>query len=293
MSRFCWAVIAVFVIGMPTIQAQTKLAWKFKEGDTFYVEDVMEAKQTVAILGKDIKEAAKTTKVLRFHVKKVADNEVTVEQTMISIEKKNQGGLPTPQDKFVEKLQGASFVFTMRDGKVTKLDGYDEFIKKATDDDVTAKLLKTILSKETITQGIETTFGSLPKTAVKAGDEWTSETKTSMGPLGTFANKLKFKVQEEQKDGVAITSQGTATYTAPKDGVLGGVLKIVKGNLKAETLTGSMVFDADKGRLVRSESTMKMAGALTVEVMGNELEMSLSVEQTSKARVLDKNPKTP
>lgn len=293
MSRFCWAVFALFVIGTPTIQAQTKLAWKFKEGDTFYIEDVSEAKQTIAFLGKDIKESAKTTTVLRFLVKKVADNEATLEQTMISIEKRNQGGIPLPQDKLAEKLQGVSFVFTMRDGKVTKLDGFDQFIKKATDDDATAKLLRTILSKESFTQGIETTFGSLPTTAVKTGDEWTSETNTSMGPLGAFANKLKFKVQEEQKEGVTITSQGTATYSPSKDGAIGGVIKVVKGNLKTETLKGNMVFDADKGRLVRSESTMKMAGSLIVELMGNELEMELSIEQTSKARLLDKNPKTP
>ena len=38
--------------------------------------------------------------------------------------------------------------------------------------------------------------------------------------------------------------------------MFGGVLKIVKGNLKTENAKGTMVFDAERGRLVRASFSM-------------------------------------
>jgi hypothetical protein len=50
------------------------------------------------------------------------------------------------------------------------------------------------------------------------------------------------------------------------------------------------VFDAEKGRLVRSNMATTFRGSLTLDVMGNQLEMDMMMEMNGTARVHSKNP---
>ena len=60
--------------------------------------------------------------------------------------------------------------------------------------------------------------------------------------------------------------------------------------MKADKASGSLTFDASKGRLVRTEQSTKMKGSLTFEVAGNSTTLTLEMTQTAKSRVLDKSP---
>ena len=121
---------------------------------------------------------------------------------------------------------------------------------------------------------------------------WSQESNVPFGPLGAFKTVKDLTYKEKDKDGALIIYKSKMTYVPPKgEGAFGGILKIVKGNIKSDNAKGSLVFDPEKGRLVRAASTMLARGTMTVEVMGNQLELDVSVDQATTTRVLTKNPK--
>jgi len=288
------ALLALAGLGLPA-GAQTTLEWKFKEGDKFYVEDVSDMKQALSVIGKDINQKTKITTVNSYTVKQVSGKTVRLEQKTESVDVSSSGdGVGGQLEKIMEKLQGAVFTVTLTEGKVTKFEGYDDFIKKVSDgDELAAKFGKTLLSEDLMKKTIELTFGNLPDKAVKAGDTWSKDALIPFGELGDFKSSNNYTFKERDKDGVVLTYKGTMTYLPPKGpGAFGGLLKIVKGKMKSDNVAGTLVFDADKGRLVRATSTMAVRGSLTVEIMGNQIEMDIRVDQSTKTRVLTKNPKS-
>ena len=96
-------------------------------------------------------------------------------------------GLGGQMDKVMEKLQGATFQFTLKNGKVTKLKGYDDFIKKLADgDEMAGKFAKMLMSEQTVKKGIDDLFGGLPgNTRTKQpGRHLVGECDHSVWPVG-------------------------------------------------------------------------------------------------------------
>jgi len=295
LRRACGLALLVLAgLGLPA-RAQTTLEWKFKEGDKFYVEEVSDMKQSLSVIGKDINQKTKITTVVSYAVKQVAGKTVRLEQKTESVSVNSSGdGVGGQLEKIMEKLQGAAFTVTLTDGKVTKFEGYEDFIKKVADgDELAAKFGKTLLSEDLMKKTIELTFGNLPDKAVKVGDTWSKAATIPFGELGDFKSDNEYTFKERDKDGAVLTYKGTMSYLPPKGpGAFGGLLKIVKGKMKSDNAKGTIVFDAEKGRLVRATSSMSVRGSLTVEVMGNQIEMDIRVDQSTSSRVLTKNPKS-
>src|SRR5262249_51794720 len=131
-----WA-LALVLSGM-TVPAygQDKLAWKFKEGDKFYLENVTGMKQTIEVAGQEIKQEIDATMVARFTVKKKTKDGVEMAVKYESVKAKGKGQGIEAVTKIMELIKGAEFTFTLdKDNKVTKFTGYDELIKKITKDD--------------------------------------------------------------------------------------------------------------------------------------------------------------
>jgi len=294
LRRACGAALLVLVgLAMPAY-SQATLEWKFKEGDKFYVEEINDVKQNITIIGKDIKQNTKITIISSYAIKSVKGSEISVEQKMETVDVKSSGdGLGGQMDKVMEKLQGATFQFTLKNGKISNLKGYDDFIKKLADgDEMAGKFAKMLMSEETVKKGIDDLFGGLPNKSSSPGDTWSQDATIPFGPLGSFKTTKDFTYKDKDKDGAIITYKSKMSYIPPKgDGAFGGILKIVKGNLKSENAKGTLVFDPEKGRLVRGSFSMVTRGTMTVEVMGNQLDLEISADQTTTTRVLSKNPK--
>jgi len=287
------ALVVMASLAMPAL-GQTTLEWKFKAGEKFYVEEVNDVKQNISIIGKDIKQNTKITTISSYTIKSVEGSEVVLDQKIESVDVKSTGdNLGGQMDKLFEKLQGATFQVTLKDGKVTKLKGYEDFIKKLADgDETTGKFAKMLMSEETFKKSISDLFGGLPSKSIKQGDTWSDEATVPFGPLGSFKTSKDVTYKEKDKDGVLLTYKSKMSYIPPKgEGALGGLLKIVKGNIKSDTAKGSILFNPDRGRLVRATFSMTARGSMTVEVMMNQLELEISADQTTTTRVLDKNPK--
>jgi len=295
MLRKAW-VGAVLVFGGLSVPAygQVKLEWKFNEGDKFYVEDVSTMKQKIGFMGKDIDQTLKTTMVTSYTVKKKTGSDVVVlEQKIEGVDVKSMGGIGGETDKMMEKLKGAKFTITLnlKDGKITAFEGYEDFIKALTEGNEEAgKFVKMMLSEDVLKKGCEEVFTFLPGKAVAKGEAWKKEQTIPFGPLGSFKtiNDYTYQGKEENLEKIALKAQ--LTYAPPKGDAGFGLFKIVKGNLKSEGARGTLLFDAKKGRLSKYSMAMVFRGSLTMDIMGNMIDMEVTIDQNSNSRVLNRNP---
>lgn len=293
MFRRAW-LAAVLVLGGLTLpaSAQVTMQWKFNEGDKFFVEEISTQKMTIGLMGKDIKQEQKTTQITSFTVKKRTADSIVLVQKVENVDVKVQGGFGGEMDKFMEKMKGASFTITLtNDGRVTKFEGYDELIKTLSgDDENVAKLLKMMVTEDTLKKSGEEVFAFLPPKAVSKGDTWKRESTLPLGPFGSFKTASDYTYDGKGSDGEKISYKASMTYTPPKADDGFGLFKIVKGNLKTEGAKGTMVFDAAKGRLVSGSMSTIFRGSLTMDFMGNQIDMDMFMDMSSTSRVLDKNP---
>jgi hypothetical protein len=293
--RFWFGLVALLAAALLTPAAPAadavSLELKFKEGDTFYIENVNNSKLTMEFAGIKNEQDSDTTIITRFKVLKSDKDETVIEQKIEKFKTKSSG-LGSGADKIMDSLTGVTFKMTMNSkGEVTKFEGYDDFIKKLkTGDDEAAKMAKLILSEETLKANAADSFAFLPPKPVNKGDSWKHSQTVPLGPLGTFKGDTKYTYKGQGKDGEEIAFEQGLSYSPPKEDDNTLPFKVTKGEMKAEDASGKIIFDAAKGRVVRAESTQTIKGSLTIDVMGNSVTMDMNMKQTSKSRVLDKAP---
>jgi len=266
---------------------------EIQKGETYYVENKTDLKQTIEVMGMNVKQDMTNTTLASFAVKDVSENSVVVEQKILDVKVKSSGGLAAGgADKMTEKMKGATFTITMTPhGKITKFEGYEDLIKRiAQENEEAGKLVKLMLTEETMKKGAEEAFGFLPNKAVEKGDKWANTMVVPMGPIGTFKAENKYTYQGPVTGGEEIAVAATMTYAPPKGD--GGELpfKVVGGDLKSEGAKGKIIFNREKGRMVSYEMNMVLKGSLTMEVRGNRIQMDMAQDQKSTIRVLDKPP---
>src|SRR5262249_45048470 len=151
-----------------------------------------------------------------------------------------------------------------------------------------AKLLRTILTEDTMKQGIQEAFAFMPGKPVNKGDSWKRKMSLSMGPMGTFVVDQDYTYQGKGKDGEESAVKVGYGYEPPKADAGGLPFKITKGEFKTEEAKGILIFDPVAGRLVRHEFKAKLKGSMTIDVAGQTATMDLQQETDTKIRVLDK-----
>jgi hypothetical protein len=291
-----WAAGVFCLVLAAPAHAQTNLQWKLKEGDKFYVESVSTTKYSVDIMGKNLKWDETTMMVISYTVKAKNNDGLVITQKYERVRVKSQGGLGagTGLDKLPERMEGATFTFTLSpDNKISNFQGYDAFLKNLIQgmEDV-ARFAKAFFTEDVLKQTIEDTFGALPNKTVNTGDTWKQESKMSIGPFGTFksAKNFSYKGKEKGEDVIAYTAD--LTYTPPKGDVAGleALFKIVRGEFKSENARGSLTYDPAKGRLTGAQESMVFRGRLTLEVAMNQIELEMNMDITNRTRLLSKSP---
>src|SRR5262249_24471291 len=136
----------------------------------------------------------------------------------------------------------------------------------------------------------EEAFSFLPEKAVNKGDEWKRESTIPFGPLGSFKAVSDYTYAGKEDGGEKIALKSQLTYSPPKGDAGFALFKIVNGNLKSEGARGTLIFDAEKGRLVKYSMAMFFRGSLTMDIMGNMVDMEVTIDQNSNSRVLNRNP---
>src|SRR5262245_32202188 len=156
MKRTTWwaAVLALAGAAAPA-SAKDDLKWKLKEKDTFYITSTRTTQETLTLMGRAVKREVKIETESRFKVKKVGKEGTVLEQEYTEAKVEQTGDLE-PAEKtglgdMGERLKGATFTITLNPaGKVTKVEGYEDLIKKLTKDNKDAgKLYRLIYPEET------------------------------------------------------------------------------------------------------------------------------------------------
>jgi hypothetical protein len=283
--------LAVLLWGGAALPAygQVKLAWKFQEGETFYVESAVTEKQTVESMGKSQTGERTETKVWGFTVRSAGPDAV-LEQRLQKWEIKGKppfGALPA---RVPEKLKGVVFTVTLTpEGKIGRFEGYAEVLKRLNaDSELMAKLWRVVLSEETFRAEAERILGVWPAKAVANGDAWQGTSTWPLPPFGAFRVEHQFTYRGQDKQGARIDDAATLTYVPPKGEVGGLPVKVAKGDFKSAGMKTSLVFDAARGRLVRAETKGALRGNLTLEGDGNRAELRIEVHHTGSMRVLEK-----
>jgi len=291
MLRRCGLVMLLTCVGL-SAQAQgpaVKLEWKFKEGDKFYLENITSLKQVVKIMGQEIPTESVNTTISSFKVTKVGADEIVLEQKIEA--SKIKGGQPGPQAMMAEQMVGTVLTVTLnRKGEVTKIAGFDVLLKKLSqDNEEVGKLLKFLLTEDTMKQGIQEAFAFVPDKPVSKGDSWKRQMKVSMGPMGTFSIDQQYTLNGVGKEGAAIGVTGIYNFTPPKgDGGGGLPFKITKGDFKTDNAKGTLIFDPVAGRLVSQTYQSKLTGKLTIAIADQEAQMELNQDTDTKIRVMEK-----
>jgi hypothetical protein len=266
------------------------LKWSLKEGDTFYVKTVQDMDMTIGVMGQNIDQKQKGTNVIRFRVKSAKPGATVVEMTTIAFDM--DAGLPGAGG-LTEKMKGLNFTVTLDDKlEVTKLEGYDKFLDAiAGEDEAQRKLMGTLIPEATFRQMISQTFVISPGKPVKVGDTWTKSDELSMGPLGSFALKQTFTLNDVTGGVAKIGSKADMKFKPAGKGGAGGLpFQITRADMKADKFAGTYQFDTRAGRLTEATADGTMSGTMTASAGGQEIEISMKMKMKSTTTVTDRNP---
>ncbi len=181
-------------------------------------------------------------------------------------------------------LTGSILTLTQHpDGSITDLSGMDEVVKKMQDlvvDDPTGAMsmgmLNGMFSNEAWEILLELPGVVFPDESLKKGATWTQDSPVTLPMLGTLGMTTTYTfVGSEQKDKTTIATITSVAKLDPESlktpepdpadpiAAMLSQLKVSSGDL-----TGTATFDMEAGRLIKSESTLK----LTMELMGMPME---------------------
>jgi hypothetical protein len=289
--RAAGAALLVVFLASPAFGVET-LTWKFKEGESLYIETVNSQKQTVTLQGNKQVQELNITSVNHFTIKKTDKDGTVLEQKIESIDLKSTPALPTELAK-LNALKGSTLTLTLdATGKVTKLEGYDEMIRRVVPsaNDPVGLMIRTVMSEQTLKQALNETFNLLPDKPVNKGDTWKRESGVPLGPFGTLTTENVFTYQGPGKEGDEITVKPAVSYAPPKTAESVLPFKIAKGELKIDSAQGTILFDNKAGKLVRQDLTFTIKGGLTIEANEKEIPLDLQLEQKIQTRLTDKPP---
>src|SRR5439155_5842798 len=120
-------------------------------------------------------------------LKKDADG-LVLEQKIESIKATSPGGAGKPSTHLLHQLEGATFRFTCDPRlRVTRLEGYEEFLNKiARDDAQVGKMARLLIPEASLRQPTEQLFAFQPDKPVRPGDSWQTQATVPFGPLGSL-----------------------------------------------------------------------------------------------------------
>jgi serine/threonine protein kinase len=292
--------------GQDPAQGQDPPRWAFrwKEGDRFFLESVEELSITLKPKGQvEQKLDVKSTFVSGYTVKQIdANKNIVLEQTVESFKVEGKFGAMgwNPADeKKVQPLVGAGFEVTLSpQGEVVRMGGYDKLLNRFPDKDRDMIRLF-LMSEHHLKEPLLEVFAVLPDKPVRAGDRWQRRMKkefisplVELDEVKHFTNDGKQDLGGQKVEKLSYAVEATA---ALRKDLLPKEMKVVewKLDLRLESNQGAVLFDAAKGRTVQSQLSLPFKGTIEVGVPGADKKEAIEAQgqRWLKVRVLDQNPK--
>jgi len=307
------ALVFLLAVVFPVLaQDKTKanLVWKFAEGKTFYQKMTTETKQNMKVMNNDVNQVQKQIFYFSWTpFKKEGDNwilkqkiegvamDIDIGGSKIGYDSTKETAANNPLGEFFKALVGSEFTVTLdtKNMKVTKVDGRDDFLKKLVNANPQMKpLLEQILSDKALIEMADPTFNVIPNKETPKGEKWTRKSNLDMGPIGKYENEYTytFEGQDEKEKLEKIKVEATLKYKAPEEvaGVGGLPFKIKSADLKSTNSSGTILFNAEKGRVDKSTMKLELKGELSIEIGGQTTKVELSQTQDTSIETTDDNP---
>jgi hypothetical protein len=304
-------------LAAPAAAQEVELAWKFTKDAKFFQTLKTTTNQTMKIQSQEVKQDQDQEFVFSWTVKEADDKKVVLEQKIESVNmtitigsnkiqynSAAKDAADNPLSGFFKPLVGTSFTLTLDPNtmKITGVAGREEFVNKLTQaNPQMAGLLKVILSEDQLKQMSEPAFTVVPGKGkkVKPSDKWESKSELKMGPIGSYDAKYSYTYTGTEKrtvEGKEVVLHKIEMTTAldykkpdPKDAT-GLPFKITDGSIKTSEAKGTILFDAEKGRVVDSNMTVALDGKLQIEVADQKADVDLKQTQKTTTTTSDKNP---
>jgi hypothetical protein len=292
---YCRAAITVvcFAALAAPAPAQVTLQWKFKEGEKFYLEERMDSVTKTVVLGMNNTETHTQQRISSFVVKSASPDGFVLEQRVDSWQIKATGSVPEDAAKLLEQaFKDVPFTVTIsKSGKITKFEGYDQVLKRM------AKLnpgeyeqFKAFATEDAIRSLVSMAFELLPEKPTKKGETWKKMTEVPLGGVGKFTIQTELTLDGTKVDGgELITTKGTFSFSPGKGNLSEGV-KLLDLKLTKSQQIGKVIFDPARGRLVVREIDMDLAGTMTLDSMGQQIDVQLEGTEKRTIRLHDKKP---
>jgi hypothetical protein len=309
------AVVLAFVVGLMQVALYADdnptLRYKLAKGDKLLYRSKMEMKQTQTIMGMalenemthdaissytvdavDEKGDAKITakgERLKSQAKFPALGEYTFDSQSSERDKASQiGAAMTP---LMERMSGIIYQVTVSpDGGVIAVKGYADQLKDLVEGNPLTAQFAGGGTDESALQSLNDIFPKVGKAAVKPGDSWDVPVEIAMGKVGKLTGKSTYRFAGLDKVGDRTTAklEVATNMSVDLDTDMGGAK--VTGRISTNNSDGVVQFDIQAGRVISSQATISMGGALNVNVNG--MDIPVQNDQTIKTKVeyLEKLP---
>jgi hypothetical protein len=277
------------------VSAQAPLAWKFAQGDVFFVQRDIHNEQNLTVKEKLLKAETQATWVFRFEVQSAAadpaKDAAVIQAKIRSVKFQHLVGPTSIESKWLTRMKGAIFTLDVSPrGRIVKVGGYDDFVALVAEkkDDIAA-VVRQIWPEALLRQEFVDMLAVTPDLPVAIGARWTESGTMVLPPLGSFTTESQKAFAGIDKAGhVHMAGVLTGKYlppTAPADffRVAGGDLKMTKG-------TWECTFDRERGRMLRVEKKIELHGRLTVEMTGASLDAELELKNETRSKYLPREP---
>jgi hypothetical protein len=317
MAKICRlsALVLAFLVsaGVGTAQNKVNLSWKLEKDKPFYQEVRTTANQSMKVMGQDVTQKQTQTFYFSFTPVSKDDNgnwtikqkiegvviTIDINNNAVSFDSTNPAAANNALSEFFKQLVGAEFTITLdKNFKVSKVEGRDDFIRKLGSANAQMEpLLKKILNDDALKQMADPTFGVIPNKEVTKGEKWTKTTELNLGPIGgyTSTQNITYEGPDEKNPNFhKLKVETKLEYKTPGDADSGALpFKIKSASLKAESPSGTILFDANAGRIAESDLKLQLNGSLDIEIGGTTTKVDLKQEQSTYVKGHDTNPAAP
>jgi Family of unknown function (DUF6263) len=286
------------------------LKWRFEKGKTFYQEMTTETKQETDVMGKKNNQTQKQTSYLSWTPERQnPDGSWVVKQRTDAVKMDLEiGGRRIIVDSMKGKpaangeeamylaLVGTELRFTIRpDMSTAKIEGREAYIEKLEKASPgTTKLLRRILNEGVWKQCWDPVFGVLPNKPLRQGESWKRTSALDMGIIGGSESTYRYTFAGWEGPLVRITEQAEAAWVPSKEsGKAKAPFQLQACDLKSTRGNGVILFDVVKGRIVRSESNIQLAGQMTIEIGGEQSHVKMVQTQKRTTLISDSDPLKP
>jgi hypothetical protein len=295
------------LIGPALADEPVLLRYKLAKGDKLIYKTGQESKQSQTVLNMKIETATTHEAIILREVDSVDSEGTATLKTKAERRKLKVGDYlfdskSTDRDTtsavgaavtpVMERLTGSEYeVLVNSRGAVIDVKGYIELIGDLVKDNAVAQqILGAGGGKAGAQIAEQDSFVVLSDKPVSPGDQWEVPFDIDMAGVGRVKGKIVYVYEANDKVGDRKTVRiGVAPDVSIELKIDAGGAK-VSGTLSSSSATGSVQFDPETGRVLKSKRSISMSGQLTVEAGGMTIPVETQTDESNTAELIEKLP---